>query len=82
MFARPLTDKSYTVKHGRTSIGSDSGQPQKCKKSGVFKSRAFITSNMEADDDACLKPLTNVDDNKETKGGKLPSIAIYSYPPS
>ena len=37
---------------------------------------------MEADDDACLEPPTNDDDNKEMKGGKLPSVAIYSYPPS
>ena len=54
---------SYTVKCGHTSIGSDSGQLQKCKKSGAFKSQAFITSDMEADDDMCLKPLTNDDNN-------------------
>ena len=41
-----------------------------------------MTSDMEADDDAPLEPLTDNDDNKETKGGKLPSVAIYSYLPS
>ena len=81
LFARPLTD-NHTVKHGHTSSGSDSGQPQKCKKSQVFKSWAFITSDMEADDDVHLKPPTDNDNNKEMKGGKLPSIMIYGYPPS
>ena len=81
LFARPLTD-NHTVKCGCTSIGIDSGQPQKCKKSGAFKSQAFITSDMEADDDAHLKPPTNDDDDKETKGGKLLSVAIYSFLPS
>ena len=38
LFARPLTD-NHTVKCGRTSIGSDSGRLQKCKKSAAFKSR-------------------------------------------
>ena len=37
---------------------------------------------MEADDDAHLEPPTNDDDDKETKGGKLPSVVIYGYPPS
>ena len=73
---------SYTGKHSCTSIGSDSGHPQKCKKSALFKSWAFITSDMEVDDNAPLEPPTNNNNNKETKGGKLPSIAIYGYPPS
>ena len=38
---------------------------------------------MEVDDDAPLEPPTDDDDDdKETKGGKLPSVAIYGYPPS
>ena len=81
LFARPPTD-NHTVKCGRTSIGSDSGWPQKCKKSAVFKSWAFVTSDMEADDDAHLEPPTDDDDDKETKGGKLLSVVIYGYPPS
>ena len=61
---------------------SDSGWLQKHKKTGVFKSWAFVISDMEADDDAHLKPLTNDDDDKEMKGGKLLSVTIYSYFPS
>ena len=41
-----------------------------------------MTSDMEADDDAPLEPPTDDDDDKETKGGKLPSVVIYGYPPS
>ena len=41
-----------------------------------------MTSDMEADDDAPLEPPTDDDDDKETKDGKLPSVAIYGYPPS
>ena len=41
-----------------------------------------MTSDMEVDNDAPLEPLTDDDDDKETKGGKLPSVAIYGYPPS
>ena len=37
---------------------------------------------MEADDDAHLEPPTDDDDDKEMKGGKLPSVTIYGYPPS
>ena len=50
--------------------------------SAQFKSRAFVTSDMEADDDALLEPPTDNNNDKETKGGKLPSVAIYGYPPS
>ena len=51
-------------------------------QSGAFKSQAFVTSNMEADDDARLEPPTDDDDDKEMTGGKLPSIVIYGYLPS
>ena len=81
LFARPLTD-NHTVKRGHTSIRSNSGWLQKRKKSGVFKSWAFVTSNMEADDDVCLELPTDDDNDKEMKGGKLLSVAIYGYPPS
>ena len=37
---------------------------------------------MEADDDVRLEPPTDDDDDKEMKGGKLPSVAIYGYPSS
>ena len=37
---------------------------------------------MEVDNDAHLEPPTDDDNDKETKGGKLLSIAIYGYLPS
>ena len=55
--------------------------PTETQKSAPFKLWAFVTSDMEVDDDAPLEPLTDDDDDKETKGGKLPSIAIYGDPP-
>ena len=56
-------------------------QLQKCTKSGMFKSQAFVASDMEDDNNTHLKPPTD-DDDKETKGGKHPSVVIYGYPPS
>ena len=37
---------------------------------------------MEANEDTCLEPLTDDNDDKGSKGGKLLSVAICSYPPS
>ena len=48
----------------------------------MFKSQAFVTSDMEADNDVGLEPLTDNDDDKEMTGGTFPSITIYGYPPS